>query len=96
MSQSPRVKKASVKIGGTSPHMMVGFNVPTKFRDPDFMSRVPVFQRVMKIGGKHGVLMQTEISHSRHKVYITCVETDSVRSQHVFDMWKKQAERLLE
>ena len=76
--------------------MMVGFNVPTKFRDPDFMSRIPVFQRVMKIGGKHGVPMQTEISHSKHKVYVTCVEMDSVRSQHVFDMWKKQAERLLE
>ena len=39
------------------PNMMVGFNVPTKFRDPDFMSRIPVFQRVMKIGGKHGVPM---------------------------------------
>lgn len=81
VSESPKInKRTSAKAGVTSPHMMVGFNVPTKFRDPDFMSRVPVFQRVMRIGGKHGVPMQTEISHSKHKVYITCVEMDSIRS----------------
>ena len=41
VSQSPKGKKVG-KVGVPSPHMMVGFNVPTKFRDPDFMSRVPV------------------------------------------------------
>ena len=73
MIPSPGEKKASVK--------MVAFNVPAMFTDPDFMSRTPVLQRKLKICG---VLMKTEISHSRNKVYITCVQTDAVKTQHVF------------
>ena len=40
--------------------------------------------------------MSTEISHTKHKVYITCLEMDTAKKAHVNELWKKQAERILE
>ena len=40
--------------------------------------------------------MQTEISHTRHKVFITCLESDKTKMPHVIELWKKQAASLIE
>ena len=40
-------------------------------------------------------MMTVEVSHTKNKVYITCIEQESMR-QHIIQMFRKQAEFLIE
>jgi hypothetical protein len=42
-----------------------------------------------------GIMMTVEVSHTKNKVYITCIEQESMR-QHIIQMFRKQAEFLIE
>jgi hypothetical protein len=33
---------------------MIGFSVPSRFNDVDFMGRIPLLQRFLRMGGKGG------------------------------------------
>jgi hypothetical protein len=54
--------------------------------------REVVYQKTRTI---EGIMMTVEVSYTKNKVYITCIEQESMR-QHIIQMFRKQAEFLIE